>query len=131
MTSKTTPKRQKMKMEFSMKSSPKILYPYLATPSGLADWFADDVTFKEGIYTFHWDGEESQAKMTHKRDNQMVRYKWINDPDDAYIEFEIQTDDLTSDVALMVTDFVKDGENEETERLWDSQVHQLKHILGS
>ncbi len=124
-------KRQKLKMEFSVRSSPKILYNYLANADGLAEWFADDVTVREGVYTFHWDGDESKAKMTHRRENQMVRFKWINDPDEAYIEFEIQTDELTSDVALMVTDFAKDDEKEETERLWDSQVHNLMHIIGS
>ncbi len=127
----TLQKKEKMKMEFTMRSSPKILYTFLSTPSGLADWFADDVTVRDGVYTFHWDGDESHAKMTHKRENQMVRFKWVNDADDAYIEFEIQTDDLTSDVALMVTDFAKADEKEETERLWDTQVHHLRHILGS
>lgn len=123
--------KQKVKMEFTVRSSPKILFGYLSTPDGLSEWFADDVTIKEGVYTFHWEGDESRAKMTHKRENLMVRFKWLDVKDDSYIEFEIQTDDLTSDVALMVTDFIYPDEKEETQRLWESQVHSLRHIIGS
>lgn len=123
--------KEKVKMEFEVRSSPKILFGYLSTADGLSEWFADDVTIKEGVYTFHWDGDESRAKMTHKKDNNMVRFKWLDVKDDSYIEFEIQTDDLTSDVALMVTDFAAPDEKEETERLWDSQVHGLRHLIGS
>lgn len=123
--------KEKVKMEFEVRSSPKILFGYLSTADGLSEWFADDVTIKEGVYTFHWDGDESRAKMTHKKDNNMVRFKWLDVKDDSYIEFEIQTDDLTSDVALMVTDFASPDEKEETERLWDAQVHSLRHLIGS
>ena len=123
--------KQKVQMEFTVRSSPKILYSYLSTPDGLAEWFADDVTVKDGVYTFHWEGDESRAKMANKKENVVVRYKWLDVKDDSYIEFEIQTDDLTSDVALMVTDFVFPDEKEETHRLWESQVLSLRHLIGS
>jgi len=69
--------------------------------------------------------------MTHKRENQMVRFKWIDDSDDAFIEFEITTDELTSDVSLMVSDFAVEDDIEETQRLWDTQIHNLRHLIGS
>ena len=128
---KAVQKKQKVKMEFPMRSSPKILYGFLSTPSRLSEWFADDVTIREGVYTFHWDGEEQSAKMTHKRENQMVRFKWLDDSDDAFIEFEITTDELTSDVSLMVSDFATEDDIEETQRLWDTQIHNLRHLIGS
>ncbi len=123
--------KQKVKMEFQVRSSPKILFGFLSTPDGLAEWFADDVTVKDGVYTFHWEGDESRAKMTHRRENTMVRFKWLDVKDESFMEFEIQTDDLTNDVALMVTDFMLPDEKEETERLWESQVHGLRHLIGS
>ena len=61
----------------------------------------------------------------------MVRFKWLDDPDDSYFEFEILTDDLTSDVALMITDFSTPDDKEETERLWETQIHNLRQIIGS
>lgn len=124
-------KKQKYQVEFQMHSSPKILYNYLSSPSGLAEWFADDVTVKDGVYTFKWTGSESKAKMVHKRDGQMVKFKWIDDPDDSFFEFEILTDELTSDVALLITDFALPDEKEEVARLWDTQIHSLRQIIGS
>lgn len=124
-------KKQKFQIEFEMHCSPRILFNYLSTPSGLSEWFADDVTVKDGVYTFKWTGTETKAKMVHKRDNQLVRFKWIDDPDDSFIELEILTDDLTSDVALLITDFSAPDDQEETRRLWDTQIHNLRQIIGS
>ncbi|MFI5219270.1 MAG: START-like domain-containing protein [Bacteroidia bacterium] len=126
-----TTKKEKYQVEFQMHSSPKILYNYLSNPSGLAEWFADDVRVKDGIYTFVWAGTEQRAKMVHKRDGQMVKYKWIDDPEDGFFEFEILTDELTSDVALLITDFAFPEDKEESSRLWDTQIHSLRQIIGS
>ncbi len=124
-------KKEKIQIEFELHCSPKILFNYLSTPSGLSEWFADDVTFKEGVYTFNWAGSESHAKVAHKRDNQLVRFKWLDEGEEGYFEFEILTDDLTSDVALMITDFSEPGDKDEVARLWDTQIHNLKQIIGA
>lgn len=124
-------KKQKFQKEFEMHCSPRILFNYLSTPSGLSEWFADDVRVTDGLYTFKWTGTESKAKMVHKRDNQMVRFKWMDETEEGFFEFEILTDDLTSDVALLITDFSVPEDQEETERLWETQIHNLKQIIGS
>jgi len=124
-------KKQKYQVEFQMHSSPKILYNYLSTPSGLGEWFADDVSVNEGVYTFTWSGNEQKAKMVHKREGQLVKFKWLDDPDEAFFEFEILTDELTNDIALLITDFSPPDDLEESKRLWDTQIHELKHIIGS
>ncbi|MBL0342122.1 MAG: hypothetical protein IPP71_15105 [Bacteroidetes bacterium] len=114
-----------------MHCSPRILFNYLSTPSGLAEWFAEDVTVNENIYTFKWTGTESVAKIVHKRDTQLVQFKWMDDEEGSYFEFEILTDDLTSDVALLITDFSVPEDKEETVRLWETQIHNLRQIIGS
>jgi len=124
-------KKQKFQIEFEMHCSPRILYNYLSTPSGLSEWFADDVTIKDGVFSFKWTGTESKAKVVHKRDHQMVRFKWLEDAEEGFFEFEIVTDDLTSDVALIVTDFCPPEDKEESVRLWETQIHNLKQIIGS
>ena len=124
-------KKEKIQIEFELHCSPRILFNYLHTPSGLSEWFADDVNFKDGIYTFTWTESESRAKIVHKRENQMVRFKWIDNEDDSYFEFEVVTDDLTSDVALMITDFADPDEIEEVTSLWEAQIHELKQIIGA
>ncbi len=118
-------------MEFEVKGSPKILFNYIADPSGLSEWFADDVTVLENVFTFKWSDTKSQAKMETIKDLTCVRFKWLDSEKDTYFEFEIVTDDLTSDVALMVTDFALEEDIETEKQLWDSQVQQLRHIIGS
>lgn len=124
-------KKVKYQMEFEIKSSPKILFPYISTPSGLEEWFADKVNIRDGIYYFNWEGSEAKAKLASRKDNTYVRFKWLDSEDDSYFQFEIQQDDLTSDVALIVTDFSPEDDIEENKLLWDTQVHHLMHLLGS
>lgn len=126
-----TAKKEKFQIEFEMHCSPRILFNFLSTPSGLSEWFADDVTIRDGVFTFKWSGSESKAKIIHKRDNQLVKFKWLDDSEEGFFEFEILTDDLTSDVALVITDFAVPDDLDESKRLWDTQIHNLRQIIGS
>ena len=119
-------------LEFPIKSSIKVLYKRLSTPSGLSEWFANDVNIKNGIYTFYWDGSEQSAKLVTKKENKFVKYKWVDsDEADDYFEFKIVVDDMTSDVSLLITDFADDEEDfEEAKLLWETQVDNLRGALG-
>ena len=119
-------------LEFPIRSSIKVLYKRLSTPSGLSEWFANDVNIKNGIYTFYWDGSEQSAKLVTKKENKFVKYKWIDsDEADDYFEFKIVVDDMTSDVSLLITDFADDEEDfEEAKLLWETQVDNLRGALG-
>ena len=119
-------------LEFPIRSSIKVLYKRLSTPSGLSEWFANDVNIKNGVYTFYWDGSEQSAKLVTKKENKFVKYKWVDsDEADDYFEFKIVVDDMTSDVSLLITDFADDGEDfEEAKLLWETQVDNLRGALG-
>ena len=119
-------------LEFPIKSSIKVLYKRLSTPSGLSEWFANDVNIKNGVYTFFWDGSEQSAKLVTKKENKFVKYKWVDsDEADDYFEFKIVVDDMTSDVSLLITDFADDEEDfEEAKLLWETQVDNLRGALG-
>ncbi|MCF8370388.1 MAG: SRPBCC domain-containing protein [Bacteroidales bacterium] len=122
---------QQVQLEFTINTSPKVLYYRLSTPSGLSEWFADDVNIKGDTYTFIWDGSEEQAELVAKKENVFIKYKWLDeDKEDTFLEFRISVHELTGDVALMVTDFVEKDEVEEGIELWTSQVDGLKHSLG-
>lgn len=120
----------KIQLEYVVRCSPKVLYNRLSTASGLSEWFADDVRVRGKKYTFIWDGSEQTAEMTLHKENKLVRFTW-EDEEDGYFEFKISRDELTNDVSLLIVDFADDGEQEETEELWNSQISNLKHILGS
>nr|WP_321355312.1 START-like domain-containing protein [uncultured Draconibacterium sp.] len=121
----------KINLEYLINCSPKVLYNRLSTASGLTEWFADDVRVRGKRYTFIWDGSEQTAEMTLHKENRLVRFNWIDEEDESYFEFKIMRDELTGDVSLLITDFAEEDEIDETRGLWDSQVADLKHVLGS
>jgi uncharacterized protein YndB with AHSA1/START domain len=123
--------RVKLELEFVVKSSPNILFNYISTPSGLVEWFADDVNVKGKNYVFLWDGEENVAELLKKVNGKYVRFKWLDNPEDEYFEMEIQKDELTNDIALIVTDWADEEETEEISQLWESQVQDLRNALGA
>lgn len=119
----------KIQLEYVINCSPRVLYNRLSTASGLTEWFADDVRIKGKQYTFIWEGSEQTAEMTLRKENSLVRFTWVDE--DGFFEFKIMRDELTNDVSLLIVDFAEEDEQEETEELWNSQVSELKHVLGS
>jgi uncharacterized protein YndB with AHSA1/START domain len=125
MTDKT-----KIQLEYVLNCSPKVLFNWLSTASGLNEWFADDVKVKGKKYTFIWEGSERTAEMTLHKENKLVRFSWL-DEEESYFEFRINQDELTGDVSLIIIDFAEDNDFEETKGLWNTQIADLKHMLGS
>jgi len=122
----------KFEIEFPIHASPHMLYQYFGTPSGLSEWFADNVNSRGEIFTFIWDGSEEQAKVLQDRPQEKIKFKWLEDGDEkTFFEFRIEVDEITKDVSLMVTDFAEEDEIEEGKMLWENMVSNLKHILGS
>ena len=123
----------KFELEFPIHASPQLLYQYISTPSGLSEWFADNVNSRGELFTFIWDDSEEQAKLLNKKSAERVKFKWLNGDDDnaVFFEIKIQVDEITKDVSLIVTDFAEDDEVEEAKMLWDNQITDLKQVLGS
>ena len=121
----------KYELEFVVRSSASLLFNYIATPSGLSEWFADNVNSRGEQFTFIWDDSEEEAKLLSKKANKLIKFQWVNDEGtDYYFEFKIEIDDITKDVSLMITDFAEEDELEEARLLWDSQIDDLHSILG-
>ena len=119
----------KIHLEYVINCSPKVLFNRLSSASGLAEWFADDVRVKGKKFTFVWGKMEQRAEMTLHKENRLVRYNWLDE--DGYFEFRITQDELTNDVSLIVIDFSETDEIEDTKDLWNTQVEDLKHVVGS
>ena len=119
--------------EIPIKTSVGILYDMLTTPSGLSDWFCEDVNIDGDVFSFFWDGVEEKAELLRATKNEYVRYKWLEDEDDnTYFEFRIKIDGITKDVALIITDFADDEEEvEENKLIWNSQINDLKRVIGA
>src|SRR5690554_8149406 len=125
--------KTKYEMEFPITASPQLLYQYISTSSGLSEWFADNVNSRGEIFTFIWDGEAEKAKMSAKKSSEKVRFRWIDEDENEtnyFFEFRIQEDELTKDVSLVITDFAEEDEIEESKQLWETQIAELKLVLG-
>ncbi|MEX1002723.1 MAG: START-like domain-containing protein [Crocinitomicaceae bacterium] len=126
--------KMKYEMEFEVNSSPAVLYNMISTPSGLSEWFADNVNIKGETFTFFWNGTEEEAQLVSTKKGESIKFQWQDDIDDGldtYFEMAIKIDDLTKDVALIITDFAEENEKEESKRLWQNLISELKMVIGS
>jgi uncharacterized protein YndB with AHSA1/START domain len=124
--------KTKIELEYLLRTSDTILYTCMSTPSGLEEWFAPEVHIRGDIFTFLWEGEERKAKLVAKKKEQMVRYQWQDesDNDSNYFELNIKIDEMTGELALLVTDFAEEGEEEDQRMLWDEAIEELKRHIG-
>jgi len=125
------PDKIKYELEFPIQASPNMLYQYITSASSLSEWFADDVNSRGKVFSFFWDGSEEKAELISTKNNQFVKFKWLDEDDDYYFEIRIAVDELTKDVSLLITDFSEEDEVEESKMLWESQIADLKQVLGS
>jgi uncharacterized protein YndB with AHSA1/START domain len=123
--------KKKFQLEYEIKSSPRILYNFLSEANGLTQWFADEVTFRDQLYTFTWDGEAQKAKLLGMKENKFVRFRWLDDDPQCYFEMEIVQDELTNDVALSVTDFATEDTIDERKLIWNNQIDYLIGVIGA
>lgn len=121
-------------LEFPLNSSPQLLYQYISTPSGLQEWFADNVNSRGEFFTFIWNDTEENARLASKKSGEKVKFKWVDDnkkDTEYYFELRILEDEITKDVSLMVVDFAEEDEIDESKLLWENQISDLKHVIGS
>ena len=121
----------KFELEFVIQASPQLLYQYMSTPSGLSEWYADNVNSRGEIFTFIWDGSEERAKLLKRKSEEFVKLAWEENEDGSFFEMRIIVDEITKDVSLFITDFAEEDEVDEAKMLWENQVSDLKQVLGS
>ena len=121
----------KYELEFPIQASPNMLYQYISSASSLTEWFADDVNSRGKIFSFFWDGSEEKAELISSKNNQFVKFKWLDNEDNSFFEIRIVVDELTKDSSLIITDFSDEDEVDESKMLWESQISDLKQVLGS
>jgi hypothetical protein len=129
---KSKPLYTKFEMEFPIHASKNSLYSYLSTAGGLSMWFANNVNLHGENFVFFWEQNSQEAEIVNKKENISIRYRWLHEPDYTFFEFKISIDEITGDVALLVTDFAEDESAVENAKLlWESQIDDLHHALGA
>lgn len=118
-------------VEFPIRCSPAILYEFLSTPVGLQEWFADKVDQRDSKFFFSWNGSTDTANVLEHVENEFIRYQWDHYPKDEFFEFSIEQSPVTNETILRITDFADKADIKDQERLWNTQVADLKHRIGS
>lgn len=137
MASISTTKKRLFTADYEIHASIKMLYPYIQTASGLAEWFADDVNINNNdkVFTFHWDNEEHKARQTAHRTNHFARFEFLPENDDdikdpSYLELRLEVNELTQSVFLKVFDYSDFDDHKELQDLWDNLVELLRKAVG-
>ena len=126
--------KEKFQIEIPVNSSKGVLFNICSTPSGLSEWFCDDVNIKKDVHIFIWDGSEESARLISKKRDEFAKFRWLEDEEEginSFFEFRIKIDDLTGDTALVITDFAEEDEIDDAKELWAAQVDRLKQVLGA
>ncbi|MFZ6011816.1 MAG: START-like domain-containing protein [Bacteroidota bacterium] len=130
-------KKKLFTADYEVHASIKMLYPYIQTASGLAEWFADDVKInnQDKVYTFLWDNEQHKARQVAHRTNHFARFEFLpenaddgNDP--SYFELRLEFNELTQSVFLKVFDYSDITDMKELRDLWDGLVESLRKTVG-
>jgi len=122
--------------EFEIHASPKMLYPYFQTASGLSAWFADNVNISpEKIFTFEWDNEQRKAVISSFRLNQFVKFEYLPESEDdnddrSYFELRFETDELVNSTYIKISDYSDFDDMEELQDVWESLIANLKKVVG-
>ncbi|MEP7256574.1 MAG: START-like domain-containing protein [Ferruginibacter sp.] len=118
-------------LEYPVRCSPGILYDFLRTPAGLQEWFADKVDERDGMFSFSWNGTEDKAELLESEEDKFVRFRWDHMTKDEYFEWRIDKSEVTNQTILVISDFAEKKEIKDQSQLWEYQVKELFHRLGS
>ncbi len=126
--------------EYELNSSPKLLFPFLSTPEGLAQWFADKAEARNATFRFRWDNADHLAAIDTLKVNKTVRFCFIPSEVEAplvqerghqfpFIEFSVIPGNFSQGVFLRVTDLTEASEDD-IEETWDYLIGVLKEKIG-
>lgn len=124
-------KKQLFSLEYPVRCSPNILYGFLSTPAGLQEWFADKVDERDNIYSFTWNGSVEKAELLENEEDHLVRFRWLTSEKNEYFEFNIDKTEITNQTVLVIKDFAEKKDIKDQSQLWEYQIKELFHRLGS
>lgn len=123
--------KQLYTLEYPVRCSPSILFEFLSTPAGLQEWFADRVDERDNVFFFSWNGSSQKAEVLESQEEKFIRFHWLDAPKEEYFEFSIEKSEITNQTILVVKDFAEKKEVKDQSMLWDYQVKDLFHRIGS
>ena len=126
--------KEKYHIEFAMgKASLMSLWRMISRVEGLVEWFADEVTSNsdDTLFTFTWGKSSDQAERIQYKAEHLVRYRWTYEEDEnIYFQFQLNSLELSKEIALQITDFAEPDEKADAIALWEAQIRRMKRRLG-
>lgn len=124
--------KHKLVLEYIIHSSQSLLFEFITSPSGLSEWFADNVNINGSVYSFIWEGSKQDARVLSFKENKSIRFQWTDRSPNTYFEFRIEKNELTEELSLIITDFAEvEDEMHSLEVLWQGQIQRLMKVIGS
>jgi hypothetical protein len=123
--------KQLYTLEFPVRCSPVILFDFLASPAGLQEWFAARVDDRDNVFSFTWNGTIEKAEVLEKEQDKFIRFHWLHTPKEEFFEFKIEKSEVTNQTILVIKDFAEKKEIKDQSMVWNYQVKELFHRLGS
>lgn len=128
--------KHRFEREFPINASPRILFPYIASPTGLAQWFCDDVQAASAQrLTMVWDQQNHYAEITAERPGRSIRYVFLDEQqqpaaDADYLDLSLEASRITHEVFLRVVDYSDYRSEAEQQELWEGLVDRLRHQVS-
>ncbi len=126
----------KFSTEFELRASPKVLFPYLSSASGLQQWFCEKaINIDSHTLNLIWDGENHLAKVVSLRLNKSIKFDFVSsDPenkDHNFLELRLETSELSQSTYIKIIDYSENHDETELQELWEEFIYKLKVIVGS
>ncbi len=124
--------KTKIQLEYLLKASSKsVLWEYISTAAGYGRWLADEVIESEDSFCFVWGNERKHARLLSCKPFSHIRFRWDDDKTGkTFFELRIRKNELTNEYVLEISDFAEEADKDDLIKLWDSEVYELKRILG-
>lgn len=122
--------RKEINLEYIFVCSTSMLHRFLTTSEGLKSWFCDDVVVEGQNYTFLWERESEKASLTEDVANGIIRFEWLDRPNQESTSFEIVRSPITRETILNVQTTCEASFLEEEIIYWNNIIAELKHATG-
>lgn len=125
-------KRVQIKLEFIFRTSPAIIYQFLATPACLVRWFCDEVDTDGNYFTYSWNGYSQTAEVIDDIEEERLRLRWTDAEDEKeFFEFKIYPARvMDNETVLEITDFCDEDEVDLQKDLWKNQIEDMRRQMG-
>jgi uncharacterized protein YndB with AHSA1/START domain len=125
-------KRVVVELEFFLRASVPMVFEYVSTSEGLSRWFCDAVIVKDDVFEFHWEGAFETARIINVEHDKKIVFHWEESEEEKdYIELEVHKSPITNETILRIKECCYEDEVSDVSELWESQVEELKKLLGA